>query len=202
MPTTVKYNGNTIATVADNQSVTLQTKGTWCNYDIVVTDAFTDLEAGFFNDTLSVIENSTATILGHYALGWRSALTSVTFTNVSIIGQYAFQSCSNLQTVSFPNAQTFSMGAFSYCGKLQTASFPKASNIYQYAFYYCSKLESIYFMGSSVPTLIASTVFNNTPITVSTYLGRWGSIYVPTSLAATYKAANFWSAVSARIVGI
>jgi hypothetical protein len=70
-----------------------------------------------------------------------------------------------------------------------------------YAFRSCYKLVSLYLTGvTAVPTLSASA-FVSTPIGGYTAsAGKYGSIYVPSSLVASFKAAANWSSVSARIV--
>lgn len=56
-------------------------------------------------------------------------------------------------------------------------------------------------MGSSIPS-IGTGIFANTPIANTTYLGYFGSIYVPASLLASYKTATNWATYSSRMVGI
>lgn len=56
-------------------------------------------------------------------------------------------------------------------------------------------------MGSSVVS-IGTTIFYNTPMSSSTYLGYFGSIYVPSSLLNSYKTATNWTFYSNRMVGI
>ena len=49
----------------------------------------------------------------------------------------------------------------------------------------------------------ASANFVNTPFMDSSYLGgRYGSIYVPTELLSAYQTNSYWSAMSARMVGL
>ncbi len=57
-------------------------------------------------------------------------------------------------------------------------------------------------MGSSIPTF-GTWALDYTPIAgSSSYAGRFGSIFVPISLLASYKTAPGWSSLSSRIVGI
>ena len=122
---------------------------------------------------------------------------------VKTIGSYAFYSRTNLTTVSFPNATTIGRYAFYICTSLTTASFPSATNIGSYAFRDCYNLKSLYLTGSSVCKLSASNAFSSTPIGgYSTSAGTYGSIYVPTSLLTSYKAATNWTYFSSRFVGI
>ena len=56
-------------------------------------------------------------------------------------------------------------------------------------------------MGSSVCQLLNSSAFYSTPIGgYSAEAGTYGSIYVPSSLVASYKAATNWTYFSSRIV--
>ena len=100
----------------------------------------------------------------------------ITLDDVSAIGTSAFANCSALTTVSFPSCMFIGLSAFNYCSALTKA----------------------YFVGSSVPTLNANA-FANTPMSVSTYTGTWGSIYVQSSMVAAFQAAANWSAYAARI---
>lgn len=141
-----------------------------------------------------------------------SNLSYVNLPNIQIIQSRAFASCYNLQNVTFTNCSLIygtSSSGYSYsapfykCSALSTISLPniqKLSGIY--IFNECINLQSVYLMGSSVCSILTTSAFRNTPITDSTYLGYFGSIYVPQSLLATYKAANVWSRISDRIVGI
>ena len=47
-----------------------------------------------------------------------------------------------------------------------------------------------------------ANVFTNTPMSNNTYLGRYGSIYVPSQMVSSYKAANNWSIYSDRITAL
>ena len=153
-----------------------------------------------------------------------SNLTTISFPECTSIGANVFYGCLNLSTVSFPECISIGYGAFSYCRGLTTISFPKCEQIGSFAFtncsnltivsfpkctnigsqtfWYCINLRKIYLMGSSVVTINNSNAFYSTPISLSSYLGYFGSIYVPTSLLTSYKSALYWSAYSSRIVGI
>ena len=173
---------------------------------------------------LTTVSFPNATTISQYAFDHCSSLTTANFPNTTTIGNYAFQSCRSLTTVSFSNATSISIFAFGYCSSLTTVSFPKvtyignyafsgcrslttasfpaATEIGNYAFRNCYNLISLYLSGSSVVTLKGSAVFSSTPIGgYSTSAGRYGSVFVPTSLLTSYKAATYWSLISARIVG-
>ena len=144
-----------------------------------------------------------AITIGNDTFNYCSSLTTISFPVIRSIGNYAFEYCSKLTTASFPSATSIGNSAFRYCYSLTTASFPKATTIGGYAFYRCYNLKSLYLTGSSVCTLSNSNAFSSTPIGgYSTSAGTYGSIYVPASLLASYKAATNWTYFSSRFVGI
>ena len=126
-----------------------------------------------------------------------SKLTSVNFPACTLIGSYAFCSCSSLTNVSFPVCTTISGSAFLSCTSLTNVSFPACTIINSSAFQSCTNLTSLYLMASTVCKLSNSNAFSKTGITSST-----GSIFVPTSLVASYKAATNWTYFSNRIFGV
>ena len=84
--------------------------------------------------------------------------------------------------------------AFARCTSLTSVSFPAATYIGSSAFYYCSKLSKIYLTASSVCMLASTNAFFSTRIS-----SNKGSIFVPSSLVASYKAATNWAFFSNRI---
>ena len=136
--------------------------------------------------------------IGDYAFySCRNLTTS--FPSCTIIGISAFQSCNNLTTVSFPACASIGSYAFQSCSNLTTASFPACIRINGYAFQHCIKLESIYLLSTSVVSLWSTTAFQRTPISLSSLIGHFGSIYVLSSLVEAYKSATYWSVYSDRI---
>jgi hypothetical protein len=125
--------------------------------------------------------------------GLKEIILPATITKVS---NYSFQGCSALEKITLLalDVPTISNNAFSGCSRLTSVSFPMVTTIGSSAFFYCRYLSIIYLMGISVCTLSNSNAFSNT--------GIWsdkGSIFVPSSLVASYKAANHWSYFSNRI---
>ena len=102
-------------------------------------------------------------------------LTSCTNNRVSVIGSYAF----------------------AYCNKLTSVTFPACTFISAYAFMYCSNLSKIYLTASTICSLANSNAFSYTSI-----WSNKGSIFVPSSLVASYKAATNWAFFSNRIFGV
>ena len=56
-------------------------------------------------------------------------------------------------------------------------------------------------MGSTIVSLPASTTFDNMPVKVSVN-NTYGSVYVPSSLYATYKTKTNWVTISNRLVSV
>jgi hypothetical protein len=163
----------------------------------------TSAEDGIITKTISSYTNDRVTYIGSSAFTYCSRLTTVSFPVATTIGYSAFGYCSRLTTVSFPVATTISDYAFTSCSGLITASFPAATSIGGSAFNRCYNLKSLYLTGSSLCKLSNSNAFASTPIGgYSTSAGTYGSIYVPASLLASYKASTNWTYFSSRFVGV
>ena len=152
---------------------------------------------------LSIASFPMCTIVSSYAFAYCSALTSVSFPACITIEGNAFAYCSALTIASFPSCTSIGTGAFSDCTSLTTISFPACTYIGNSAFRYCFNLVSLYLTSvSSVPQL-GVHAFVSTPIDgYSAVAGRYGSVYVPASLYASFLTATRWSAISARIVSV
>lgn len=170
--------------------------------------------------SLATLIAPSVTLLGSYALQSCSALLSLDLPLLSSVSQQTFTDCTALSRVSFPELQYAARSAFYRCG-LRSASFPKLESIYDgfancyslsqvwlsqcsrisgVAFSKCYNLISLCLLGSSVCTLVGTSAFTSTPLyNYSTSAGRWGSIFVLSSLVAEYKAANGWKTMSSRI---
>lgn len=149
-----------------------------------------------------------------------SRLGIASFPKCKEIGYAVFAYCSNLSEVYLPLCETAGgnnftgtnitsitlpalkiiPGQFMYNhSKIQMASFNACSKIETNAFANCSHFESIYILTPSVVSLANENAFQGTPISASSYLGYFGSIYVPASLVESYKTASRWSSFSDRI---
>lgn len=174
--------------------------------------------AFYEHQSLTSVNFPNCTIIGNYAFHSCRNLTTVSFPKCTNIGSAAFQSCTNLTTISFPNCTTIGSSvfydctnlttvslnctsiennAFYQCSNLTTVSFPKCTSIKLNAFHSCTKLSQIYLTGSSLCSLSHSAAFYGTSIG-----SNKGSIFVPASLVASYKAATNWAFFSNRIFGI
>lgn len=127
------------------------------------------------------------------------ALTSAEFPLCTSLGQSAFKGCYALETAILPMCASVGGSAFEGCIKLAQISLPNCSVISTNAFSGCSSLASVYLLSTAVVSLASTTAFAYTPISNSSYLGYFGSIYVPSSLVDAYKTASRWSTYSDRI---
>ena len=156
--------------------------------------------------SLTSINCSSCTSIGTSAFAYCSNLTIASFPACTSIGNYAFNWCTSLATIYFPSCTTISTNAFYSCRVLTEASFSACGLICSSAFQYCYHLISLNLTGvSSVPTLSSTNAFQSTPLyNYSTSAGQWGSIYVPSSLYASFQTATNWSnaSIKARLVSV
>jgi len=142
------------------------------------------------------------------SINGQSAMSS-TLINVSLpivetlVAYYHFASCSLLSQVYAPDCSTVGNYAFLNCKNLEKIELGlgRGGYIYTQAFSSCSKLSEIYMINYStaICALNNQNAFSNTPMSNSTYLGHYGSIYVAPTLVNTYKAATNWAAYANRI---
>lgn len=152
--------------------------------------------------SLTSVDFSSCKTIRSSAFAYCYALASINFPECTTIESIAFGYCSALTSVNFPACTTIGSNAFGYCSTLAVASFSSCNIIYMYAFRNCISLESLYLLSTSVCTLSSTNVFMSTPMSLSTYLGYFGSIYVPSSLLFNYQTAKNWSVYSSRFVGV
>lgn len=77
----------------------------------------------------------------------------------------------------------------------------------QMVFSNCTKLSRVYLIPSTLKssgaiTAVPSNIFYNTPMSKSTYLGYYGSIYAPSSIVEILKTKTGWSLYAARMVSL
>ena len=123
----------------------------------------------------------------------------ITITPYSTISSYGTFRNTALTSVAFPKLQSLGANTFQSCAQLSVVSLPACTYIGSFAFRGCSTLASLYLLGSSVCTLQNSNAIQLTPLVDSSYTGAFGSVFVPSELVDTYKAANVWSVISDRI---
>lgn len=122
-----------------------------------------------------------------------------TFSTSTSIG-YSISNNDLLENVSVPGIGVLNV---MNCTKLTDLYMPAATAAGGSAFLVtsgCSMLSAVIF--TSYLSRIVSYAFSKTPISDSTYLGYYGSIYVPASLVSSYRIASGWSFYSSRITSI
>ena len=153
----------------------------------------------------------------------------LTSTGYTVIGSYQFYNCSKLKALCSVSTAVQQIGnvnvanatanaslstypgiganAFYGCIGLTQLSFKFLFNvcIKESAFCGCTNLSRLYIGTSNLSysswiVSLPSYVFDNTPFSKSTYLGYYGSIYVPSSYFAWFKTRPGWSKYSARMV--
>lgn len=88
--------------------------------------------------------------------------------------------------------------AFSGYDAMTTFVSSSVSKIYDYAFNNCTSLSCVVLKKKdAIVELLGSNVFTETPI-----INGEGYIYVPSSLATSYKTASYWSAYADKIRSI
>jgi len=137
-------------------------------------------------------------VLGDYAFSGCSELSRVSIPLVLSGGYGVFMSCASLSSVHMPSLNIVGSNMFRECSNLREISLPNATWLNTYAFLECINLESVYLLGSSIANVSTNT-FSGTPLTNSSYLGRFGSVYVPASLVDAYKTHSTWSDYADRI---
>lgn len=218
--------------MVDNSEITHVGYGafnTCSNLTTVNLPACTTMEQAFANcSKLTTVNLPALKSLPYNAFAGASRnLSSITFTQCETIGASAFYSCKQLQNVNFPSCKTIGSNAFYYCIGLvsnisfpvcetinggafnncfyiTTLSFPACTRITGQAFRDCSMLTSVYFLGSSVPSMDSTYVFYSTPIYGYTTFtsGEYGSIFVKQSMLSAFMSATNWSFFSERMVGL
>ena len=139
--------------------------------------------------------------VGEQAFAW-AGLKTLSFPSARNVGYYAFAG-NPMSSVSMWQVYSIHSMAFAYCSSLAQASFQWCKSIGSSAFLRCSRLSVLRLMSSSVCSLVNSNAFSSTPFAgYSTYFSGTPSIYVPSSLLASYKAATNWSYYSEYFVGV
>lgn len=139
----------------------------------------------------------TCLTIDHDAFQNCSALSFADFPTCTDISSYAFRSC-GLISINLPECSNIGSNAFLNC-KIAEIVLPKCKTLGSYAFQSCKSLASVYLTSSSVVSISTTDVFQSTPLSNSSYLGYFGSIFVPESLVSEYKSHNIWKLYSDRI---
>lgn len=156
---------------------------------------------------LKEVSNSIVTQLTTWVFAGCVSLTKAHFPLVSSLASSVFKGCTELVDVNLDNCQVIYGDAFLNCTNLKTISLPKCTRLLSRPtglFQNCYNLISLYLMGSSFCSCsTASMVFHSTPMyDYSDIAGRFGSIFVPSSLYDVYISAPGWSLLSSRFVSM
>lgn len=168
----------------------------------------TDLGAKAFENCINLQKASFPLVWRIYQSTFKncSELSNIYFPHVGHIYSSAFENDIKLTSVSFPDIASIYTMAFYNCNQLNTVKLGPSmghDTIGTYAFAGCTRLISLYIYHSLFFALANSNAFDSTPIGgYSDIAGRYGSIFVPSSLVASYQAATNWSYFSSRFVGI
>lgn len=141
-----------------------------------------------------------------------AALESVDLPSLKSVGPYAFDGCLSLKNVNLPAVTTVGRSAFSGCESLTQLVLPNVTEVQDEAF----RLEN--WDSPVVIDLPKATSFGERPFPIYTNAhillrnqsvavansvlddGEFeGYIYVPRSLADSYKSAQYWSDLASRV---
>lgn len=152
---------------------------------------------------LATVSASLCMDVGEGAFNSCTSLVSISLPICSNVRTIAFRGCTALASISMASCRKIGNSAFASCTSLSAVNAGTCGYIGSYAFSYCTSLVSLDLSGvPSVPTIGASA-FYRTPIGgYSASAGRYGSVYVPSSLWSSFITAPNWSSISARIVSV
>ena len=175
-----------------------------CSY--VGSSAFRIVEnvTQFFN-SLKYAYFPKCTFLGQCAFVCQTGMSYAHFPMLSSVQFATFWGCSGLSDVIFQNCWSIvghgNYGAFERAG-MSVVSLPTCRYIGDRAFMSCFSLTSLYLTGGSYVSLPSQRALWSTPLSLSTYTGDFGSIYVPASMLTDYQSMANWSVYSSRFVGM
>ena len=153
--------------------------------------------------SLSIVSFPECTNIGNGAFISCSSLTTANFPKCTTIGSNAFQNCYSLSIVNFPECTNIGASAFQKCSNLTYISLTKCTSFGEYVFRSCYNLISLYLNSVLAVPTFGTSMFLSTPIsTYSASAGRYGSIFVPSSLYAAFTTATGWAAYSVRMVSV
>lgn len=159
--------------------------------DIVSTNTSVRIYAYAGSSITSYTNNTITTLNKSYEFHQCKQLTSVHLPQLTTINTQAFNGCSALTSLAFPSLTTLSSyNNFSNCSNLTTIDFGNLTRIRTYSFQSSSKLRTIILRKTSAATgleawsaVCMGGIYSNPAAS---------TIYVPSALIDTYKAAANW----------
>lgn len=158
--------------------------------DITLSAASSAYISGLGIGTVTILDNGSGNIYGCKSINISPNISNIT---------YSLSYNSWLENISMPTLERVTLYS---CPKLTDLYMPNAlsNNSYFLNVSKCTSLSAIIF--TKYISSIYSTYLYSTPMSVSSYLGYFGSIYVPASYVQSYKRASGWSYYSSRITSI
>lgn len=172
--------------------------------DLYINNYSSSVYLGVYSISSNAIRNINISLHDNYLRGTLYAGEHINIYNTDVLYHGAQMYLSNNSTVLDVKLSNCTMiDYFCYnCSNLEDVYTNNVSTFYGYNYNNCSKLSALILDGSSVTLPVGVSVFSNSPITNSTYLGYYGSIYVRNSMVDRYKAETVWKSYASRITSI
>ncbi len=122
-----------------------------------------------------------------------SSLKNVSLPAWTNIQSYTFRDCTSLEKLYLPAATTLGVNCVRGCTSLEVAEFDANVRISGgEAFLNCSSMNKLILRANSISILDTINNFKGTPFASD---GTGGTLYVPSSLIASYQSASNWSTI-------
>lgn len=149
---------------------------------------------------LSIVNIPKCTSIGNNAF-YNTKIQNISIPQCSKIEYSAFANATFLTDIYAPLITRLSSGVFYTCKSLKNVTMPYINYIESSAFYGCNSLDKLEFFTYSI-NIASSNCFAYTPFSASSYLGYYGSIYVPTSAVEIFKSKTNWAVYADRITNL
>lgn len=146
-----------------------------------------------------------ANAIKQYAFDGCASLAEIDFKEVTSVGNYCFRNCVNLESARLPKLtgktmDLFCMSVGNGAGgvnngtavRLKVADLGFVTTVNKDTFRHCTALTTVILRSPTVATLEGVSAFWYTPFY---HLATGGTVYVPSALIESYKAASNWSAL-------
>lgn len=125
-----------------------------------------------------------------------TSLKTVNLPHLSSVGYYGFSGCVALESIYLRGAKTIYSYAFTNCTSLKTISLPRCTGLITSCFRSCRSLSAIYLQER---VYMSGNAFISTPMSLSSYLGYFGSIYVLEKDLSWFQTATNWAVYTSRM---